>query len=503
MSAFNHLNSRNKLKNNLPLKLFDTDDNINESSFDKLNSITRSNNNISYQNLKKLAHSQTFEHIIPKETDWKKDINDYVREKKSLKWGSNPPVRYFTKLYINSEDRLFNPITQKYLDKSREEKMNNQQKEDLINSISKGLDNELRISQTFDIINLQDKLKGFEKDKNYPQSPRVRRKKYYNLTPKINYNILSNLNYKIHHYDKPEKRPNIIFDKNNLNGLFHYKGNHRNKLIVTKGLKDFNILSNEYYENSDKKHKIDNEVYHLNASKKFYKYRELNPLTGIYYDEEKEKSFQDKKELIIKKLLNKKEKGLYNPFNFKVYDEEKLKQKDQINLNRIARYKVNHQLDDYYKLWNKSIDEKRKNALNHRISYNRYKQIDDRGYDFLNHQEFLSLKKDEKNSNDKTPWKLIKEGCNENETISKSQHLLLRDKDDLLRKYADVKIKREEKIKNLPRLDSDPLFQLKKSSSKINIEFNKPVIIPKNKSFIFNKKEWFSSGETKDENSYY
>ena len=43
---------------------------------------------------------------------------------------------------------------------------------------------------------------------------------------------------------------------------------------------------------------------------------------------------------MIKKLLNKKEEGLYNPFNFKVYDEEKLKEKDLLNSNKISRYRM-------------------------------------------------------------------------------------------------------------------------------------------------------------------
>ena len=503
MSTITPIN-RSNLSKKFPLKLFETDNsNLIESSFLKYMDLRRANNNIIYQKIKRLINSQTFDNISPKETDWKNDINNYEKDKKMLQWGSNPPVKYFTKLYIDSEDRIFNPVTQKYLEKEREEKVTKQEKTDIINNISKGYDKELRISQTYNIINLQDKLKGFEKDRNYPKSPRVRRKKFYNLTPKINYNILSNLNYQIHHFDKPSKRPNFKLEKNNLNGLFHYKGNHRNRIVFTKGLKDYNILSNEYYENNEEKNKIDNEVYNLNAAQNFYKFKQFNPLTGIYFDEEQEKSFQDQKKLMVKKLLNEKEKGLYNPFNFKVYDEEKLKQSDLLNQNKIARFKVKDKVDNYYKLRNQSLDERYMNRLKHLLSYNRYKQIDDRGYNFINNQEILSLKKDEKGSKDKTPWKLIKEGCNEHETISKSQYLIPIDKDDKFRKYANNKKLREEKLKILPRLDSDPLFQLKKCKQKINFEFNKPKKITKSNSFVFNKKEWFNLKVSNDDNTHF
>ena len=495
MSSFTPFNST--------LKIATNDNSFDENSFLKYMDIRRSNRNPSYINIKKLTHSKTFDDIQPKETDWKKDVNDYEQEKKFLKWGRNPPVRYFTKLYINSEDRIFNPITQKYLDKSKEEKLKQNEKTELINHISKRLDNELRISQTYNIINLQDKLKGFENEPNYPQSPRVRRKKFYDLTPKINYNILSNLNYQIHHFDKPEKRPIIKLDKDNINGIFFFKGNHKNRINLTKGLKDFNILTNDYYENDKDKKKVDNEVYNLNAAKKFFKFRKLNPLTGIYYDEEQEKNSKDKNELMIKKLLNKKEEGLYNPFNFKVYDEEKLKQKDLLNSNKKSRYKIREHIDNYYHLKNEASDEKYLNSLKNKLSYDRYKQIDERGYELLNNQVNLSLKKDEKNSNDKNPWKLIKEGCNEHGTISKSQNLMLIDKDEIFRKYTKAKIKREEVIKKLPRLKSDPIFQLKKNKNKINFIFSKPKKLLKNNSFLLDKKEWFNLRMSKDNSSYF
>ena len=171
MTSFTPMN-KNNLSNDLPLKIFNVDNTTNDNSFLKYMNLSKANKNESYQNIKKLSHSQIIDNITPKNTDWKNDIKYYEKEKKTLKWGKNPSVNHFTKFYINSQDRIFNPITQKYLDKTKEEKFKNKEKTDLINNISKGLDNELAISQTYDIINLQDKLKAFENDRNYLQSPR-------------------------------------------------------------------------------------------------------------------------------------------------------------------------------------------------------------------------------------------------------------------------------------------------------------------------------------------
>ena len=111
------------------------------------------------------------------------------------------------------------------------------------------------------------------------------------------------------------------------------------------------------------------------------------------------------------------------------------------------------------------------------------------------------MKKDEQNSNDTTPWKLIQKGCNEHETISKSQSLIFRDKDDIFRTYADAKIKRENKMKILPKLENDPMFQLDKSKKKITIK--KPKKLSKTNSFILDKKEWFNSKISNDNDTYF
>ena len=160
-------------------------------------------------------------------------------------------------------------------------------------------------------------------------------------------------------------------------------------------------------------------------------------------------------------------------------------------------------MEQYYHLKNEIDEEKYLDKLKKLLSYNRYKQVDERGYKLISNQEILSLKKDEKNSNDKNPWKLLKEGSNEHGTISKSQNLMNGDKDEILRKYANAKIKREEKIKKLPRFDSVPIFLIKKNKNKINFQFNKPKNIIKSDSFLLDKKEWFSLRMSKDNASYF
>ena len=477
----NNFNSSNIIK-------FDMNYNSNKNNNSP--SSTKNNNN----NIKRLNHSQTFDNIFQKETNWPKDINDYDYNKKHLEWGKNPPPNYITKLYISSAERNFNPITQRYSDKKIEEQLKQQEKKDTINSITKGYDSELKNIQVYNIINLEDRLKGLEKNKFYPHIISEKRKKFFQNPPKINYNLLSNLNYKIHHFDKPEKRPNIVLDnKDNIIDFYNNGGKQRQRIIITRSLKDFDIITNEYSKYNNEKNETDLKLQTLKAAKNFYKFRKQNPITLKYYDEEKEKKYQEQNNLNIKKLLNKKKDGLYNPFNGIVYDENGLNLKEKMIENKKLRFKIRRDLENIYQMKDLKEGDKHSNLLNHKLFYDRYKEIEKRRYNIINNKEVLDLNKyDRILKNKKTPWELIKENTNENESISKHQLTISRDKDEIEKQYIQAKIKRIEEIKKLPRIGSDPFFKIKNNISKINISDTNSKILKNENSFSMDKNDWFN-----------
>ena len=270
--------------NNINIIQFENNNNLYRNSQRISMDNTKENNKEKNRNLKRLIHSQTFDNILKKETNWPKDINDYEYTKKHLEWGKNPPAHYITKQYITSVERAFNPITQKYTDKKFEEQLKLQEKNDITNSIAKGYDNELKNTQLYNIINLEDKLKGLEKNQGYPNNINQKRKKFFPITPKINYNLLSNLNYKIHHFDKPEKRPD---NKDNIQDyiidFYNNGGKQRQKIIIARTLKDFNVITNEYIHYNKEKNETDLKFQNMKAAKNFYILRNKNPITVVYY----------------------------------------------------------------------------------------------------------------------------------------------------------------------------------------------------------------------------
>ena len=107
------------------------------------------------------------------------------------------------------------------------------------------------------------------------------------------------------------------------------------------------------------------------------------------------------------------------------------------------------------------------------------------------------------------PWEMIKNGVNDNETISTKKLFLCYDKDDINQRYSENKNIRENILKNLPKIENENIFQIKKYPSKINLSYIKNNSLENNNryenqdnnlhSFILDKKFWFSN----DKNNNY
>ena len=101
--------------------------------------------------------------------EWSNNIKSYEHDKKNLPWKINPMPRYIHHKEMLERDLNFNPILQKYNDKNYDSEISKNEDRTLKRSLSQYYDNALRYEQTFDIINLQDRLKGFESHPDYPQ----------------------------------------------------------------------------------------------------------------------------------------------------------------------------------------------------------------------------------------------------------------------------------------------------------------------------------------------
>ena len=139
--------------------------------------------------------------------DWIEEMKSYEKNKKKSPDIKSPYI--ITRKEIMAKERIYNPITQSFLDIELENNVKSQERKNIVNTVIKSKDKALRNEHIYDLINLSNKLKGFENHPNFPKEIATHKKKI-EAKPFYNYNIISNISLDKHHYDKPENRPNII-----------------------------------------------------------------------------------------------------------------------------------------------------------------------------------------------------------------------------------------------------------------------------------------------------
>ena len=465
--------------------LFETD-----NSTKTINTTLNNNilNDIKENRGKKLIYSNSMDNLLKNDNNWAEEINKYYNDKKILKWGYNPKQELVKEKHVKSQDLVFNPITQKYSDKNIEKELRRQEKSNMINSIAQGYDNELRVIQTFDIINLKDKLNTLKNNSDYPNDIKqyhgAKRKKLNISSGERNYNILSNINLNLHHFDKPENRPLIKDEINNKKKI---------KLGRFVEYKDYDIISNKYNNFDKEKRELDLKLSIAEISNKYLKSRDYDAIKGIYVDSEKEKKFQEELKNKIEKIKNIKRDTIFNPFNNEIYNKEKYDELNQKEKNRIYRYTIKQKMDNYYHQAELKNDIIKNNSLKTKVSYNKFKEIDKRGYDILNGKNnFNHYKNSLECRNIQRPWEMIKNGLNENQTIKFKKIYDCYDYEDVNQRFKDNEIKRKRMLNSLPKIEDEKIFSMKKQVPKINLKRNSSVVFNKRYEIFDNNKNKFN-----------
>ena len=438
--------------------------------------------------ISKTFRSSTFD-LFPKEINWGKAVVDYDYSKRNLEWGYNKKPFIRNKNLIREIENQFDPILQKYNDDNINKQIKTIETKDLYDKLAKNYDYQLKNEQCYNIINLKDKLKGFENHPNYPKQEKNKIKLIEENFHKKCYNIISNISLSKHNFLPPEQRPKC---KNE-------NSEEKPKLINSNIYKDYDIISNRYKLFNDEKKATDLEFAKLNAAKKFYEQRDYDCLRGKYYDPEKQKKYEDELKEKNEKLKNAKRDCLFNPVNNEIYDKEKLDSYDRNHGNSKYRYQIKPQIENYYRTKEYNNDIKKENALKNRLSYDRYKLEDQRGYDFFNMKNnFNHYKLTQSCNNKKNPWELLKDKAGENETFSKKQiYKEPYDKTDVDKNEFEFRQRRQELLKNLPRIEDVESFKRKEFQPKIIQRQIETSSFPSRPNFM-DKSQWFKNPKSID-----
>lgn len=140
-----------------------------------------------------------------------------------------------------------------------------------------------------------------------------------------------------HHFAAPDKRPPPDAPEKK-----------RGKNVMKVGIRDYNVVTNRYLQHHEDKVKTNEMIQKAESAQAYWKKNKFDLLEGKFCDVDKEKKFledRDAEALIhgkeeVKKLpiTVQKEGLMYNPVSMAVEAPERLKEKDQREWNKKARY---------------------------------------------------------------------------------------------------------------------------------------------------------------------
>ena len=320
--------------------------------------------------------------------EWRTNLKKYEYEKTYLGWSNAQPPPRVTNSDVKEQESRYNPILQTYTDTGVERNVQRLERDRLVETLAKNKDKALRYEQTFDIINLDNKLKGLEGLPGYPEErpPNYKNRNLGNNS-KTPYNIISCLDFADHHFLPPEQRPPRPEEQPRK-----YKIN-----IVEH--RDFNIISNKYLQEHQGKAKKDLDSYKLEAAEEYWKTHDYDIFTCKYIDPSKEEEVKNRNLEEIEATAQKKyeklpngvkysEGALYQAISSKIVDSDRLYEIDIKNKQAKQRYESRYDIEKEYHDRDIEQQEKGKIQAVNRIAHERYMENLGRGYDILTHSPF-------------------------------------------------------------------------------------------------------------------
>lgn len=250
-------------------------------------------------------------------------------------------------------------------------------------TLAKNKDRALRYEQTFNIVNLEEKLKGLEDKPGFPRARQVNLGREDVSKTNTHYNIISNLDFADHHYLPPDKRP-----------ARQPLGRPKTQTISAIEYKDYDLIAHRYLRDHESKTKYDQEFYKAEAAQKYWATHDFDPIVGSYIDTDKEKAYCEEREAEqlthgldqverLPKSIKYSESALFNPINSKVVDAGRLDEIDLKNKNAKKRYGARHSYEQECRERDLEVESKELTTTISRVDHRRYIEHRDRGYNIV------------------------------------------------------------------------------------------------------------------------
>ena len=389
-------------------------------------SLTEGNNNKTIEYSSPMRNRLKDNAIIPNDPKWGEKIKSYKNLKNIFNYESKVFPPHITTKMITDSQRQFNPITQKYYNEEKEQKVSQNTKNKSLSMITNGYDKQLEVESTYDIINLKNKLDYF----NYNDSPKKEESGYTKNNSLFNYeknnvkpyNILSNISLREHNSLSPEMRPpnddELIKSSEGL--IFKNKQKHLiNDNVNNKYDRDFNIINNRYKQFNDLKMKTEKQIKNLIALKKIQTNKKYDIIKSQYLNNN---NMNENHKKVDKNYI------VRNPINNMVYDKEEQKRLDDIENNKKKRFQSGDKLDNFRHSMSNNIEAKR--LVDEQKYFNPfdYKILNKRGYDILTNEKKTLSELNEhlteiQSKKLMTDWDKIKNNADKNNNTFKTKKI--------------------------------------------------------------------------------
>ncbi|CAE7270565.1 truC [Symbiodinium natans] len=198
----------------------------------------------------------------------------------------------------------------------------------------------------------------------------------------VDYNILSNMPFRDHHWAKPDERPHLK------------EKSPRGRKVPAFLCKDFDIINNRYLDNHSEKLRQEKHVNLLEATDKHMAKNAYDPLVGKFIDpyrEERLKSIDHTREVEIAMRGNAqfppsykgRETAAYGILSHETYDADMLRLFDTMQKERTDRYKNRYIVDHNFHARDIKGDHIREVRQLNRVAPERYEEQRRRGYDII------------------------------------------------------------------------------------------------------------------------
>merc|ERR1719265_2704194 len=184
---------------------------------------------------------------------WAEDVRTYEREKRRVVDENilRPKQVGIDLGQMKAQERLFDPILQRYRDNSTETGQRVREERERVNHLNRAADIQILREQPFHIINHESKLDTIAPGMDPMRPPPNERSKFGKGTypdTTLDYHIISNLPHESHHWAAPEHRP-VCKEKDS-----------KHRKMPQWLYKDFNIVSNRYLYDHAAKSKQDQQM---------------------------------------------------------------------------------------------------------------------------------------------------------------------------------------------------------------------------------------------------